>query len=145
MFDAWKIVDGRCTADFDASDWDNEKCVDIDVGLLQARRSVPVKLLQRMKPAAVLNKPGGKQYRTSARTRRAYCPLRQARQRVLNCRSGSRRHWTGKATFTATTCARHWRRWGTSAMGKERFYRPGFTFFSYRYVRNTFVIYLTAC
>ena len=38
----------------------------------------------------------GKQYRTSARTRRAYCPLRQARQRVPNCRSGSGRHWTGR-------------------------------------------------
>ena len=137
VFDARKIVDGWCTADCDAFDWDNVRCVDIDMGLLQARRSVPVKLHERLKPVAVLNTPVGEtvldfgqnlagllSFETDApKGNELLFQFGEALDREGNFYRDNMRTALAEIRYICD--------------GKKRFYRPSFTFFGYRYVRVT--------
>ena len=137
VYDARRIIDDWCMPEYDVSDWDSVHGVDIDMGLLTARRSVPVRLHERLKPVEILTTPAG--------------------ERVIDFGQ----NLAGLFSFTADAPA------GTELLfqfgealdrdgnfyrdnmrtalaevkyicdGKRRFYRPQFTFFGFRYVRVT--------
>ena len=137
VFDARRIVDGWCTADCDDSGWDGACRVDIDMALLQARRSVPVKLHERLKPVAVLNTPAGETvldfgqnmagllaFETDApEGTELLFQFGEALDRDGNFYRDNMRTALAEIRYICD--------------GKARFYRPGFTFFGFRYVRVT--------
>lgn len=59
VFDARRIVDGWCDPEQDATGWAHAVPVDIDMALLTARKSLPVRLHERLSPVAILTTPAG--------------------------------------------------------------------------------------
>ena len=137
VFDARKIVDSWCTAECDASGWDSVGYVDVDMALLRARLSVPVKLHERLKPIAVLDTPAGEKvldfgqnlagllsFETDApEGTELLFQFGEALDKDGNFYRDNMRTALAEIRYVCD--------------GKKRFYRPSFTFFGYRYVRVT--------
>lgn len=137
VFDARLIMDDWCSPESDASGWENVHAVDIDMKLLQARRSLPVKLHERLRPVALLHTPAGEtvldfgQNLAGVFSFKAEIPegvevlfqVGEALDKDGNFYRDNMRTALAEVRYIGD--------------GRRRFYRPSFTFFGFRYLKVT--------
>ena len=58
-YDATKEIDGWNSPEFDESTWNPVMTADIGFNLLEARRSLPIKVMEELKPVEVIHTPAG--------------------------------------------------------------------------------------
>lgn len=137
VFDARRDIDCWCDPGYDAAHWDQATPVDIDMKLLTARKSLPVKLHERLKPIAVLHTPAGE----------TVLDFGQNCAALLSFTTDAPAHtelWFqfGEALDKDGNFYRDNMRTALAEIkyicdGQKRFYRPEFTFFGFRYVKIT--------
>lgn len=137
VFDARLERDGWCSPETDASGWAHACAVPIDMGLLRARRSLPVRLHERLKPAAVLHTPKGETVLDFGQNCAAllsfepdapagtelWLQFGEALDRDGNFYRDNMRTALAEIRYICD--------------GQKRIYRPEFSFFGFRYVRLT--------
>ena len=137
VFDARREIEGWCSPETAVSSWAHACAVPIDMKLLTARRSLPVKLHERLKPAAVLHTPKGEtvldfgqncaallSFETEAPAgTELWFQFGEALDKDGNFYRDNMR--TALAEIKYICC------------GKKRVYRPEFSFFGFRYVKVT--------
>ncbi|MBQ8094688.1 MAG: family 78 glycoside hydrolase catalytic domain, partial [Clostridia bacterium] len=137
VFDARNILDGWCTAEVCDSKWETVKTVDIDMGLLHARKSIPVRLHERFKPQRILHTPAGEtvldfgqnlagllHFRTDAPAgTELLFQFGEALDKDGNFYRDNMRTALAEIRYICD--------------GQIREYRPSFTFFGFRYVKIT--------
>ena len=137
VYDARMIVENWCTPECDLSDWESVHPVNIDMNLLTARKGLPVKLHERLKPAEILTTPAGEhvidfgQNLAGLLSFEADAPegtelwfqFGEALDRDGNFYRANMRTALAELRYICD--------------GKRRFYRPSFTFFGFRYVKIT--------
>ena len=137
VYDARREIDGWCTPACDASGWDRAQPVDIDMKLLTARKSLPVRLHERLKPISVLKTPAGEtvldfgqnlagllRFETDApEGTELWFQFGEALDREGNFYRDNMRTALAELRYICD--------------GRHRVYRPQFTFFGFRYVKVT--------
>ncbi|MGX8704939.1 MAG: family 78 glycoside hydrolase catalytic domain, partial [bacterium] len=137
VFDARRDIDRWCDPGYDTAHWDQATPVDIDMKLLTARKSLPVKLHERLKPIAVLHTPAGEtvldfgqncaallSFTTDAPVHtELWFQFGEALDRDGNFYRDNMRTALAEIKYICD--------------GQKRFYRPEFTFFGFRYVKIT--------
>ncbi len=137
VFDARRIIDGWCDPEHDDSAWESACAVDIDMDLLTARMSVPVRLHERFKPVEVLTTPAGERVLDFGQNlaglfsfevdapadTELWFQFGEALDRGGNFYRANMRTALAELRYICD--------------GKRRFYRPSFTFFGFRYVKVT--------
>ncbi len=135
FFDARKIIDDWCTSSCDTSRWYDVRRVAVDKGLLKARKGLPVKLHERLKPVAVLHTPAGETVLDFGQNMAALFSFE------TDAPAGTVLLFqVGEALDKDGNFYRDNMRTALAEIlyicdGKHRFYRPSFTFFGFRYVR----------
>ena len=135
VFDARGIIDDWCRPEYDAFGWDSALPAQIDMALLTARRSLPVRLHERLKPVRLLTTPKGEAvldfgqnmagllaFETDApEGTELWFQFGEALDRDGNFYRDNMRTALAEIRYTCD--------------GRRRTYRPQFSFFGFRYVR----------
>ncbi len=135
VFDGRRIVDDWCAPEFDASGWESARLVDMDMALLTARLSVPVKLHERLKPVALLRTPAGERVldfgQNLAGLLRVEFDAPEGAEILLQFGEALDRdgNFYRENMRTALAEIRY------VSDGRPRVYRPSFSFFGFRYVK----------
>ena len=137
VFDARREIAGWCRPETDASRWDNACAVELGMGLLTARKSLPVKLHERVKPVAVLHTPKGETVLDFGQNCAALLSFE------TEAPAGTELWFQfGEALDKDGNFYRDNMRTALAEIkyicdGQKRVYRPEFTFFGFRYVKVT--------
>ena len=137
VYDARRIVDGWCDPDHDASDWEAACPVNIDMALLTARKSLPVKLHERLAPVAILTTPAGERVIDFGQNCAALLWFE------TDAPAGTELHFQfGEALDKNGNFYRDNMRTALAELkyicdGRRRAHLPEFTFFGFRYVKVT--------
>ena len=137
VYDARLIQDDWCNPMTDTSEWEMVSPVNIDVGLLKARKGVPVRLHERLRPVSVLKTPAGETvldfgqnlagllfFETDASAgTELWFQFGEALDRDGNFYRDNMRTALAELKYICD--------------GKSRAYRSSFTFFGFRYVKVT--------
>ena len=135
VYDARREIGNWCAPECDVSGWDHAVPVDIDTGLLTARRSLPVRLHERMKPAAVVHTPAGETVLDFGQNCAALLSFE------TDAPAGTELHIQfGEALDRDGNFYRDNMRTALAEIkyicdGRKRLYRPEFTFFGFRYAK----------
>ena len=137
VYDARRIVDGWCAPELDAYGWDHAIPVDIDMALLTARKSVPVKLHERLKPVQVLATPAGETVLDFGQNLAGLLSFETDAPEGTELWFQSGEALDKNGNFYRDNMRTALAELRYICDGKRRVYRPEFTFFGFRYVKVT--------
>ena len=137
VYDARREIEGWCTPACDDAGWDRALPVDMDMGLLTARLSPPIRLHERLKPVRVIHTPAGETVLDFGQNCAALLTF------VTEAPAGTELWFQfGEALTREGNFYRENMRTALAEMryicdGKRRTFTPEFTFFGFRYVKVT--------
>lgn len=137
VYDARRLMEGWCLPEYDCSVWDSVSLLSLRTDLLTARKSLPVRLHERLRPAAVLHTPAGEtvldfgQNLAGLLSFEADAPAGAELWLQFGEALDEKGNFYRDNMRTALAEIKY------ISDGKKRSFRPEFTYFGFRYVRLT--------
>lgn len=135
IFDARRHDPAWCTPEESDEGWESATQLQLDKGLLQARRSLPVKVMQELPVKAVLHTPAGETVLDFGQNFGGWVRFRARAAAGEKIKLQFGEALTKEGNFYRDNMRTALAELIYISDGKEAWYRPQFTFFGFRYVK----------